>query len=165
MIILGIDPGFERLGCAVLEKSPALRDKLIYSVCLTTDKKLSYEKRLFYLGKEVKKIILKYKPDILAIEKLFFTKNQKTGLRVAEARGMILYISSLKNIPIIEFTPLEIKIAITGYGKANKTQMQKMIKAILKIPVPKSDDEADAIATAITCSSRYPKKSYPQKNF
>ncbi len=154
MKILGIDPGFERLGCAVLEKLPSLKDRIIFSVCLTTDRKLPYEKRLFYLGKEIEKIILKYKPDILAIEKLFFTKNQKTGLRVAEARGVILYICSSKNIPIVEFTPLEIKIAVTSYGKASKTQMQKMIKIILKIPAPKSDDEIDAIAAAITCSSR-----------
>lgn len=156
MIILGIDPGFEKLGCAILEKTSG-SEKLIYSTCLVSDRKLSHEKRLFYLGERLKKIISKHKPDILAIEKLFFTKNQKTALQVSEARGMILYIAASKKIPIIEFTPSEIKIALTGYGKAEKKQVQGMVENILKLTkLFKSDDEIDAIATSLTCSSHNP---------
>lgn len=152
MIILGIDPGFGRLGCAVLEKT-AKGESLIYSTCLISDKKLSHEKRLLFLARELEKIIKKYRPDILAVEKLFFAKNQKTALQVAEARGMILYLAALKNIPIMEFTPLEIKMALTGYGRAEKRQMQKMATAILNLKNPKKyDDEIDAIACALTCS-------------
>ena len=156
MIILGIDPGFEKLGCAVLKKEKT-GDKLIYSTCLISKKKDPHEQRLLYLGKEIRKIIKKYKPDILSVEKLFFTKNQKTAMRVSEARGMILFIGALENLAIIEFTPLEIKMAITGYGKAEKRQMQEMVRAILKLTkLPKSDDEIDAIATALTCSAHNP---------
>jgi len=153
MIILGIDPGFEKLGCAILKKSPG-RDELIYSICLVSNRKLLHEERLFALGKELEKIMNKYQPDILAIEKLFFTKNQKTAIRVAEAHGMILFLAASKKIPVKEFTPLEIKIALTGYGKADKRQIQEMARMILKLKkIPRSDDEVDAIACAITCSS------------
>jgi crossover junction endodeoxyribonuclease RuvC len=151
MIILGIDPGFERIGCAVLEKDKG-KENLFFSTCIVTDRKVSHEKRLLHLGQELEKIIKKYKPDILAIEKLFFTTNQKTALKVSEARGVVLYLSAINKIPIIEFTPLEIKMALTGYGKAEKRQVQEMVKAILKLKtLPKSDDEVDAIACAITC--------------
>lgn len=151
MRILGIDPGFEKMGCAVLDKSNS-KEKLVYSVCLVSDRKLPYEQRLLFLGKELEKIISKYNPDIMIIEKLFFTKNQKTGIRVAESRGVAIYLASVKKIPVTELTPLQIKSAVTGYGKAEKKQVEKMIKVILKIPImPKSDDEIDAIAAAIAC--------------
>ena len=154
MRLLGIDPGFERMGCAVLEKDGA-SEKLIYSVCLTSSKNLPQEKRLYSIGQELEKIIKKYKPDLLVIEKLFFTKNQKTALGVSEARGMVLYISSCKKVPVMQLTPLEIKMALTGYGKAEKRQVQKMVGTILGLKtIPKSDDEVDAIACAIAGSSR-----------
>ncbi|NOY35538.1 MAG: crossover junction endodeoxyribonuclease RuvC [bacterium] len=154
MVILGIDPGFDRMGCAVLEKSRA-GEKLIYSVCLMSDKKAPHAERLFSIGREIEKIIKKHKPDILAIEKLFFTKNQKTAMMVSEARGMVLFLAAAKKLEIKEYTPLEIKIALTGYGKAEKRQVQEMVKAVLKMPViPKSDDEVDAIACALTCSAQ-----------
>jgi len=153
MIILGIDPGFGRMGCAVLEKT-AKGENLVYSACLVSDKKLAHEKRLLSLGKKLEKIIEKYKPDVIAVEKLFFFKNQKTIIGVAEARGMILYLAALKNIPIKEFTPLEIKIAMAGYGRAGKTQVQKMAAAILNLKKkPRYDDEMDAIACSLTCSA------------
>lgn len=153
MIILGIDPGFGRLGCAVLKKEKS-GEKLIFSTCLISDKKLPHEKRLLFLARELEKIIKKYRPDIIAVEKIFFFKNQKTIIGVAEARGMILYLAALKNIPIKEFTPLEIKMALTGYGRAEKQQVENMVKVILKPKKAiKSDDEIDAIACALTCSS------------
>lgn len=155
MIILGIDPGFDRMGCAVIEKSASSTDKLIYSTCLVSKRNFLYESRLFGLGQKIEKIIKKYKPDAIAVERLFFTKNQKTALRVSEARGMVLYLAASKNISIYELTPLEIKIALTGYGRAEKIQVQKMVMNILKLKkAPKYDDEIDAIAAAIACSAR-----------
>ncbi len=152
---MGIDPGFDRMGCAILEKT---RDgeKLLYSTCLASDKNNPHAKRLFGIGREIEKIIKKHKPDILAIEKLFFTKNQKTAMAVSEARGMVLFLAAAGGLEIKEYTPLEIKIALTGYGRAEKNQVQEMVKAVLKMPtIPKSDDEVDAIACALTCSARH----------
>lgn len=152
MIILGIDPGYDRMGCAVLKKSASTADKLIYSVCLVSNRKFSQGERLFSLGKKLEEIIKKYKPDVMAVEKLFFAKNQKTALGVAEARGVVLYLASSYKVPVRELTPLQIKIALTGYGRAEKQQVQKMVKMILKLKImPKYDDETDAIATAIAC--------------
>lgn len=153
MIILGIDPGIEKMGCAVLEKSKN-GEKLLHSSCFITDKKTPHEKRILKLGQELEKIIKKYKPDIMAVEKLFFSQNQKTALIVSEARGMVLYLAAINNISVTELTPLEIKMALTGYGRAEKRQVQSMAMTILKIEkAPKHDDEMDAIATAIACSS------------
>lgn len=153
MKILGIDPGFERMGCAVIKKEN-VGEKLVFSTCLITDKKLPHEKRLLFLANELEKIIKKYRPDVLAVEKIFFFKNQKTIIGVAEARGMILYLAAKAKIPVMEFTPLEIKMAMTGYGRAEKAQLQKMAMAILNLKkAPKYDDEIDAIACALTCST------------
>jgi len=158
MIILGIDPGFDRLGCAIVEKGcppTGTGEKLIFSDCLTADKKLSQEKRLAKLSKELEKVIAKYKPDFLAIEKIFFTKNQKTMVGVAQACGMVLTIAGLNNIPAEELSPPEIKLAVTGYGSAEKKQVQKMVQIILKMEkVPKYDDEIDAIAVALAYSAK-----------
>lgn len=152
MIILGIDPGFDRLGCAILKKDKT-STKLVHSVCLVSDRNSVYEKRIFSLGKKIENIIRKHRPEIVAIEKIFFAKNQKTAIQVAEVRGMILYLASLHSIPVMEFTPLQIKAAVTGYGKAEKSQIYKVIKSELKLEnIPKDDDETDAIAVAITAS-------------
>ncbi|MCX6731428.1 MAG: crossover junction endodeoxyribonuclease RuvC [Candidatus Parcubacteria bacterium] len=151
MIILGIDPGFDRMGCAVIKKENN-KENLLYSTCLITDRKLTYEKRLLSLGKEIKKIIKKFRPNVIAVEKVFFFKNQKTVMRIAEVRGIILYLSAASNIPVKEFTPLQIKMGMTGYGRAEKQQVQKMVSATLKIKkTPKYDDEMDAIAIALIC--------------
>ncbi len=153
MIILGIDPGFDRMGCAVLEKTDR-GEKLLYSACLVSDRGDSQAERLFSLGKEIEKIIRERSPDILAIESLFLAKNQKTAMRVAEARGMVLFLAASKGINVREFTPLEIKIALTGYGRAEKNQVRDMVMAILKMEkAPKYDDETDAIACALACSA------------
>ena len=158
MIILGIDPGFERMGCAVLEKSPG-GEKLIYSSCLVSSKNDPHEKRLLVLAEGLKKIIKKFKPDAMAIEKLFFTANQKTALKVAEARGVALLLAAENNFKVFEFTPLEVKMAMTGYGRAEKDQVRKMAQVMLKMSESKKlDDEIDAIAIALAC----PVKNYPQ---
>lgn len=155
MIILGIDPGFDRMGCAILEKTRGAK-KLIASDCFVSDRKLPYEKRLFFMGDKVKNMIKKHDPDILAIEKLFFAKNHKTALQISEVRGMIMYIACEKNLAVKEFTPLEIKSSITGYGRAEKYQVQKILEQELKLTKNKTgyDDESDAIAIALTCAIR-----------
>ncbi len=152
MRILGIDPGFERLGVAILEKIDGDRkEKVLFSECFKTSAKLEFPERLFLIGKEIKNIIKKFKPEVLAVETLFLTTNQKTVMHVAEARGVVIYEASLGGLKIFEASPPQIKIAITGYGKANKEQIMKMVKILVKIDnKKKSDDELDAIAIALT---------------
>ena len=151
MIILGIDPGFDKMGCAVLNKTNS-KDELVYSTCIITNRKDSYERRLLFIGEKLKKIISRHKPEIVAVEKIFFTTNQKTALKVAEARGIVLYLAALNNTPVIELTPLEIKMALTGYGRADKKQVKKMVQVILKDHREiETDDEIDAMAATIAC--------------
>jgi crossover junction endodeoxyribonuclease RuvC len=163
MKILGIDPGFERLGIAVLENSKGNKkpfdyaqgkECVLFSECFKTSAKLEFSERLSLIGEEVKKVIKKYKPEVLAIETLFFTTNQKTVMHVAEARGVVIYECAKADMKIFEASPPQIKIAITGYGKANKEQVMKMVKLLVDIDnTKKSDDELDAIAIALTASA------------
>ena len=156
MRILGIDPGFERLGVAIVEKfhstkAPHDKEIVLFSECFKTSAKLPFPERLNLIGKEVKKIIKKYKPEALAIETLFLTTNQKTVMHVAEVRGVIIYEAIQARLKIFEASPPQIKIATTGYGKATKEQMMKMVKILVKIDDSvTSDDELDAIAIALT---------------
>ncbi|MBI3632343.1 MAG: crossover junction endodeoxyribonuclease RuvC [Candidatus Vogelbacteria bacterium] len=164
MRVMGIDPGYERLGVAVVERDKN-SDILLYSDCLKTSPRLELSERIFTLGQGVGELIKKWKPDALAIEKLFFTTNQKTAMGVSETRGAIIYIARHEDLKIFEYTPLQIKIAITGYGKADKTQIISMISKLIKIPnhnKAKLDDEYDAIAVGITCLACYRDK-YPQQ--
>lgn len=154
MKILGIDPGFERLGIAVLEKEKNFKDKIIFSECFKTDPRLDFSLRLCLIGEKIKKITKKYKPDVLAIETLFLTNNERTVMRVAEARGVVIYESTQASLKIFEASPPQIKLAVTGYGKANKEQIMKMVKMLVQIDNTKtSDDELDAIAIALTASA------------
>jgi len=156
MKILSIDPGFDRLGIAVLEeKNPS--PILLYSSCFTTNRSLSFPKRLVSIAEEIERIILKYKPVVLAIETLFITTNQKTAMRVAEARGSIIFLCAKKNLSISEYTPLQIKMAVTGYGKADKRQVTEMIKKLISLDINKktTDDEYDAIAVGLTYLASY----------
>ncbi len=150
MRILGIDPGYERLGIAVLEKDKG-KEKVIFSECFKTSAKLDFSERLLLIGEEVGKVIKKYKPEVLSIETLFLTNNQKTVMHVAEARGVVIYKAKKAGLKIFEATPLQIKVATTGYGRADKNQIIKMVKMLVDIDdSKKSDDELDAIAIAIT---------------
>jgi len=155
MRILGIDPGFERLGIAVLEKEKnGKKEKIIFSECFKTSASLDFSERLSLIGAEIAKIIKKYKPDVLSIETLFFTTNQKTVMHVAEARGVVIYECAKVGMQIFEASPPQIKIATTGYGKANKEQVMKMVKLLVDIDnTKKSDDELDAIAAALTATA------------
>jgi crossover junction endodeoxyribonuclease RuvC len=150
--ILGIDPGYERLGIAVLEKNKGdKKEKVLFSECFKTSAKLDFNERLFLIGGEVKNVIKKYNPEILSIETLFLTTNQKTVMHVAEARGVVIYEAAKAGLKIFEASPPQIKIATTGYGKANKGQIIKMVKILVEIEKNKtSDDELDAIAIALT---------------
>ncbi len=150
MKILGIDPGFERLGIAILEKNKG-KECVVFSECFKTSAKLEFAERLKLIGEEVRKIVKEYKPEVLAIETLFLNTNQKTVMRVAEARGVVVYEAAQAGLKIFEASPPQIKIATTGYGRSDKAQMIKMVKILVKIDgSKKSDDELDAIAIALT---------------
>lgn len=157
MIILGIDPGFSRLGYAIIDTNKG-NSKVIDCACFETSPRLEYIKRLTLVADKVKELISQYKPQFLAIERIFFTQNQKTALQIAEVRGILLYLAASSGIPTCEYTPLEIKMALCGYGKATKEQVQKMLKILLNISfLPKEDDASDALAISLTCASCLPK--------
>lgn len=150
MKVLGIDPGYERLGIAVIEKTAGTKEQLLYSDCVRTSAKDTFETRLLALGKEVERVVAEYAPDALSIENLFLSNNQKTAMRVAEVRGMLMYIASKNGLKIEELNPLQIKLAITGDGKSSKDQMMKMVAMLIKMPVKKAlDDEYDAVAVGL----------------
>ncbi len=152
MKIISIDPGYERLGIAIIEHKKSSRDTLLYSQCFKTSKNEIFANRLKLIGVELEKIIKEYKPTALAIEKLYLTNNQKTAMNVAETRGVILYIASKNNLSIHEYTPPEIKVATTGYGKADKKMVMDMVPKLIQIKEKiNSDDELDAIAIGLTC--------------
>lgn len=149
MRILAIDPGYDRLGIAVVEGDPS-RPTLIWSDCVLPDKGEASE-RLAEVSRAVTKAIKKYSPDILAIETLFFSINKKTALKVAEARGAILAAAGIASLPIIECSPQQVKLAVTGHGGADKAAIALMVPKLLTLPKKKRlDDELDAIAVGIT---------------
>lgn len=151
MRVIAIDPGYERVGIAILERHK-IADELLFSECFKTPTKMAFNERLCMIGKEIESIILEYQPEILAIETLFFNSNQKTAMRVAEARGVIIYEASKRGIEVREYTPLQIKIAITSHGRSDKQQMISMIPKLIKMNKKiTSDDEYDAIGVGITC--------------
>jgi crossover junction endodeoxyribonuclease RuvC len=154
MVILGIDPGTARLGYGVI-KEEGKKLSLIEYGCLEPAKGTSKAERLVGVHNKVVELIEKHRPGSLAIEKLFFFKNQKTVLSISEARGVVLSAAQMQNLQIGEYTPLQIKQAVTGYGRAEKKQVQKMVQLILKMKeIPKPDDAADALAAAI-CHSNF----------
>jgi crossover junction endodeoxyribonuclease RuvC len=150
--ILAIDPGFDRIGIAVLKFGPE-KPKLLFSQCLQTDSKKVRSERLLAIGKKIKSLIKKWQPKTLAIETLFFNTNTTSAIGVAEARGIIIYEAAGAGLEIFEYGPQTVKIAVTGYGKADKIQIASMVKKLIDLP-PRSlkrlDDELDAIALGIT---------------
>jgi len=150
MRIIAIDPGYERMGVAVIEKENG-QEALIYSECFKTSPKIPHEERLNLIGKEIEKIIKKYKPEAMAIETLFFKNNAKTAMHVSEARGVMLYVASVSELEVAEFSPMAIKVAVTGYGSSDKEQVTEMVKRLIKINTDiEYDDEYDAIAVGLT---------------
>lgn len=150
MRVLAIDPGYGRCGVAVLEKQDG-KESYIYSDCIETSAAILFTERLGAVADECARLIEQHKPDALAMERLFFTSNQKTAMQVAEVRGAILHAAQSAGIPSFEYTPGQIKSATAGHGKADKKQIMQMIHLLLKIEKPiKLDDEYDAIAVGIT---------------
>ncbi|MCU0680032.1 MAG: crossover junction endodeoxyribonuclease RuvC [Planctomycetes bacterium] len=157
-IILGLDPGIADTGYGIITSEKVNNHENM--VCLTygsikTDPKASLPERLEILYQELNKIIVKYKPEVMAIEQLFFNKNVRTALVVGQARGAVLLTAKQNNLRIVEFTPSQVKQAVSAYGQASKAQVQKMVKLILNLKeIPKPDDAADALAIAI-CGFNY----------
>lgn len=152
MIILGIDPGTATTGYGIIEKEKNELAPLRFG-CIETPRGLDQAIRLHILRKELLVILEKYTPTLAGVEQLFFAKNIKTALSVAEARGVVLETLHSKGLKILERTPLQVKQAVTGYGSADKIQVQKMVKVLLKLTdIPKPDDAADALAIAICCA-------------
>ena len=153
MIILGIDPGTATTGYGVIENNHG-KLKVVDYGCILTDKKLEMPERLDLIASNLKNIIKKHKPQIMSVEELFFFKNAKTIITVGQARGVILFVGKNQGLKVCEYTPLQVKQAVVGYGRADKNQVQQMVKSILGLnEVPKPDDAADALAVAICCAS------------
>ena len=153
MRILGIDPGTGICGFGVIEVKQTGRAKMIDNGVIATPPHTPLSERLLDIYESIHEIIKLNKPDCVSIEKLFFTKNVTTGISVAEARGVVLLACKQHELPTFEYTPNEIKKTMTGYGSADKKQMQEMVKLHLDLTsVPKPDDAADALAAAITHS-------------
>ena len=162
---LGIDPGFDRLGIAVVEKEGGRRERVLFSACVTTDAKNIFAKRLGVVAEEARRVMEKWKPDIVALETLLVGKNQKTVMRVAETRGALLYVAEMLGIPSREYAPSEIKLAAGGHGRADKRAVERMVRLLVSFPKKDVlDDEIDAVAVAITCLARE-KKGYPPNRF
>jgi crossover junction endodeoxyribonuclease RuvC len=152
-IILGIDPGIADTGFGVIRDDGLKLHCLAYG-SIKTAAKLPLDERLDLIHKELEKIIIKNKPEIIAVEQLFFYKNVKTALVVGQARGVVILTARQHNLAIREFTPLQVKQAVSAYGRAGKTQVAKMVKLLLDLKeIPKPDDAADALAVAIAAAN------------
>ena len=153
MLILGIDPGYAIVGFGLVESSGP-RQKLVACGAINTPAGVRLSARLWQIGTDLEELITQFKPDALAIEELFFNNNVTTGIGVAQARGVILMTAEKMGLPIYEYNPSQVKIAVVGYGKAEKKQVMDMTKRILGLSsVPKPDDAADAVAIAL-CHAR-----------
>ena len=162
MKILGIDPGYERLGIAIVEKTDTKKESVVFSDCIRTSSKLPMSDRLLEIGQALSLVIKKYQPDAVAIEELYFAKNTKTAMSVAEARGVIQYIIRECGCALFEYHPNAIKLAITGHGAAKKEDIAFMVPKLIDYDVTKKlDDELDAVAVALTHLA-HGRNTYPQ---
>ncbi|AKM84960.1 TPA: crossover junction endodeoxyribonuclease RuvC [Patescibacteria group bacterium] len=151
-IILGLDPGTATTGYGVVAHDGVKAHYLTHG-CITTPKTDLTATRLHDIAKALRALIKKYQPDLVAVEELFFARNVTTAMNVSQARGVLLQVAAEAHTQIRSYTPLQVKQAITGYGRADKQQMQKMIKMILGLKeIPKPDDAADALAVAVTAA-------------
>ncbi|MDD4531122.1 MAG: crossover junction endodeoxyribonuclease RuvC [Candidatus Pacebacteria bacterium] len=154
MIIMGIDPGTATTGFGVIEYKKKKLSCIDYGI-IQTPAGQDMGERLIQLNLDLDQLIKKYKPEMAAVESLFFFKNLKTAMPVSQARGVILLTLAKKKVPVIDFTPQQAKTSVTGYGKATKKQVQKMVKNLLNLDeMPKPDDAADALALAICCADK-----------
>ncbi len=151
MKVLGVDPGYDRVGLAVMEYQDGL-EIVHYSTCVETDKALSVPERIQVVGNSVRECIKDHDVDTLAIETLFFNKNVKTAMGVAQARGVIIFVAKELNCNLYEFSPQEVKIATTGHGNSDKNAVISMVQQLIpSAPTKALDDEYDAIAVGIAC--------------
>lgn len=149
MVIVGIDPGYAIVGYGVVQYDNFKFRPIGYGA-ITTEAGLPFEQRLMIIDNQMTLLLRKVKPDAISLEKLFFTNNKTTGIAVAEARGVILLRAAKEGVPVYEYTPMQVKQAITGYGKAEKRQVMEMTKMVLGLKeIPKPDDAADALAMAV----------------
>ncbi|MBR1738941.1 MAG: crossover junction endodeoxyribonuclease RuvC [Ruminococcus sp.] len=149
MRILGIDPGYAIVGFGVLDYDGVRFTPAAYGA-ITTEAGMPFDKRLLAIHRDMEQILGKYSPDCAAIERLYFTNNQKTAIDVAQARGVIVQSIAARSLPIAEYTPLQVKVSVTGYGKAEKQQIMEMTRQLLGLAaIPRPDDAADALAIAI----------------
>lgn len=156
-IVMGIDPGLAIIGIGVLEYTSNKRLRHIYHGVIRTSRGIPEAERLLTLSTSLASLLKRFHPNRVAIEKLFFASNAKTAMTVGQARGAILLTTAQARLPLSEFTPLEVKHAVTSYGRADKSQIQAMVKMILRLPeLPAPDDAADALAIAITACHRLP---------
>ena len=147
--ILGIDPGYAIVGFGVLDYDGVNFSPIEYGAVLT-EAGVPFPERLRAIHEDIEFIFNKFKPDCMAIERLYFTTNQKTAIDVAQARGITVLSAAIRNVPVSEYTPRQVKLAVTGYGKAEKKQVMEMTKSILGLAqIPKPDDAADALAIAV----------------
>lgn len=152
MRILGIDPGTGILGFGIVDYEKT-KLKLVDAGVIRTPVNHPDAERLLIIYDELKQLIDEFKPEVMSVEKLFFAQNVTTAMTVAQARGVVLLLGQQYKLGLYEYTPLQIKQAITGYGKADKKQMQEMVRVLLQLKeVPQPDDAADALAAAICCS-------------
>lgn len=155
MRVLAVDPGYDRLGVAVMEKENG-KEKLLFSSCILTDRNSSLPERIGELGGKFEDLLATHQPNQVAIETLFFNKNQKTAVAVAGARGAVIFLARKYGATVTEFGPSEIKVAVTGYGKSDKTAVTEMLKRLVpSLPEKALDDEYDAIAIAVTALAHY----------
>jgi crossover junction endodeoxyribonuclease RuvC len=153
MIILGLDPGTALVGWGAISSEGQRQQCLGYGV-ISTDKSMSDSQRLVAIANGLEALIDEHKPELIAIEKLFFSQNITTGMTVSQARGVLMYIAERMGVPMVEYTPQAVKMALTGFGKAEKSQVQRMVQLLLKLPqLPKPDDAADAVAVALTAAA------------
>ncbi len=153
MKILGIDPGTATTGFGVIEKTKGKFNTIDYGV-ISTPKDLPMSNRLLIVFNDLEELIAKHQPDTIAVEQLFFAKNVTTAISVGQARGVVLLAAQKADLSLKEFTPLQVKQSVTGYGQASKKQVQLMVQKILKLKdIPKPDDAADALAIAICASA------------
>ena len=153
MLILGIDPGIAVTGYGIIEVTSGNKLSMVDYGCIKTSKKEIFPQRLLIIYHELEEIIEKYHPDKISIENIYFAKNVKTAMKVSEARGVVTLAAAKSKAQIFEFTPLQVKQTLTGYGRAAKSQIQQMVKLSLKLnDIPRPVDAADALAIAITCA-------------
>jgi crossover junction endodeoxyribonuclease RuvC len=160
MKVLAVDPGYDRVGIALLSRD-GVKEACLHSECFETDRRASFEERLYTIGAHVEALMKKFNPEMMALERLYFNTNQKTAMQVAEMRGALLYLAAKHTLPVYEFTPAQIKQGVTGSGRSDKQSVERMVHILLPLAKKKRhDDEYDALALALTCLATV--RTYPR---